>query len=220
MVRSRPAARGKDARSLTQLYYIAAVAALSAVLFAGFMSAQGTAVAMEGRAVELVGILDMNAMEQQASQGLPYSSPRQQELSYIEVVPARMQQLYDTPSVNAGAGGFTNAMLRTGTHKYTHTFSRVFKNIRKRAYTHRDMLMLALQSPLESPSAQAAHHLSCVCIMRVCFMCLITLWNATAPITDCSGLGCVTRVPGISASPGHLAQVCVQGHTSSSVVIQ
>jgi len=140
MVRSRAAARGKDGRSLQQLYYVAAVAALSAVLFAGSFGAQRDFGGRAGRAVELAGALDVNSLEEQASQGLPYSQPRQQQMSMIDVASARMQQLYDTPSVNAGALGYTSAMMRT------------------------------------------------------------------APITDCSGLGCVTRIPGVSASPGYLAQ--------------
>jgi len=134
-VRATPG-RNRDARSMQQLYAVAIVAAVSAVLFAGSMKA-GDGIA---GAEELYGKLDVNSLELQASQGLPYSEPRRQQMSMIDVVPARMQQLYDTPSVNAGAVGFTNSMMRA------------------------------------------------------------------APITDCSGLGCVTRVPGVPASPGHLAQ--------------
>ena len=129
VARTRPVSSAKDVRSLRQLYYVAVAAALSAVFFAGSFRAQGGADIMQGRAVELAGTLDVNSLELQASQGLPYSQPRHTQLSMIDVVPARMQQLYDTPSVNAAAGGFTNAMLRA------------------------------------------------------------------APITDCSGLGCVTRIP-------------------------
>ena len=73
---------------------MAVVAAVSAVLFAGSMNAgNGTA-----GTDELYGKLDVNTLEQQASQGLPYSEPRRQQMSMIDVVPARMQQLYDTPS--------------------------------------------------------------------------------------------------------------------------
>lgn len=141
MVQSRPAARSKEVRSLQQLYYVATFAALSAVLFAGSFGAQrGDFEGRAGRAVELAGALNVDSLEEQASQGLPYSQPRRQQMSMIDVASARMQQLYDTPSVNAGALGYTNAMMRT------------------------------------------------------------------APITDCSGLGCVTRIPGVSASPGYLAQ--------------
>ena len=139
---SRGPERGRE-RSLQQLYCVAAVAALSAVLFAGSMNAANGTGRRETQAVELYGKLDVNTLEQQASQGLPYSEPRQQQLTMIDVVPARMQQLYDTPSVNAAGGGlagFTNSLMRA------------------------------------------------------------------APITDCSGLGCVTRIPGVPASPGHLAQ--------------
>ena len=129
-------------RLAAPLYYVGVVAALSAVMFAATFhnNIRGVLGGRESRAVELAGTLNVNSLEQQASMGLPYSDPRQQELSMIDVVPARMQQLYDTPSINAAAAGFTNQVLRA------------------------------------------------------------------APITDCSGLGCVTRIPGISASPGQLAQ--------------
>jgi len=125
-----------ETRSLRQIYYVAAVAALGAVLFAGAVGAQRDVGAGRG-AVELMAIssVDVSSLEQQAAQGLPYSEPRQQQMSMIDVVPARMQQLYDTPSFNAGGLGYTNAMARA------------------------------------------------------------------APITDCSGLGCVTRVPVMTSLP-------------------
>ena len=140
-LREEVGGRESRLRLAAPLYYVGVVATLSAVMFAATLQNNTRGVlGRESRAVELAGTLNVNSLEQQASMGLPYSDLRQQELSMIDVVPARMQQLYDTPSINAAAAGFTNQVLRA------------------------------------------------------------------APITDCSGLGCVTRIPGISASPGQLAQ--------------
>jgi hypothetical protein len=140
---------GGGRTSARQLYHVAAVAALGAVLFAGALGSQRGGAAVRG-AVELSGALDVGALEQQASQGLPYSEPLRPQMSMIDVVPARMQQLYDTPSVNAGGGGFTNAMARV------------------------------------------------------------------APITDCSGLGCVTRVP---VRPGLMERVPLLGATCAAALV-
>ena len=146
VVRSRPAARSASMLRppLHQIHYFAAVAALGAVLFVSTVGEWDSFTGRwAGRAAELQGDnMDVAALEAQASQGLPYMAPRTKQLSMIDVVPARVQQLYGTPSinVNSGSGGFVQSMART------------------------------------------------------------------APITDCSGLGCVTRVPGVPAAPGQLAQ--------------
>ena len=86
-------ARARPPRLLRhQLYYIAGVAALSAAL-CGFVQRSGGTIELERRELGV----DVSALEQEASQGLPYSQPRSR-LSMIDVVPARMQELYDTPS--------------------------------------------------------------------------------------------------------------------------
>ena len=86
-------ARARPPRLLRhQLYYVAGAVALSAAL-CGFVQRSGGSIELERRELGV----DVSALEQEASQGLPYSQPRSR-LSMIDVVPARMQELYDTPS--------------------------------------------------------------------------------------------------------------------------